>query len=353
MLNELIYKEHQLIDAWDKNLSIYPVEDYDSMSPYRHRMTDHYNNLHDEVKNIIPTLRATIDVNGPISSTDIKDSPRIDWWWAPTKAVRAALDFMFATGGEVYIHHKVNTRKYYELTSKHPSISPNTISAIQTEDDIMAHLRWRILRRIKGVGMLPCMRNSYAFIAIDHLNASRRRQIINECHSEGLLVKLMISGIEEPYYVLSEHMPLLKASIEASILDHKDEPIKASIIAPPLDNLIWDREMIREIFDFDYVWEVYKPKKERMYGYYVLPILYGSEFIGHIEAKYNRKDNVLEIVNWFFENHIDTESLNLKPLSDMVDNFRRFLGADKVKIMPRCKYKKIVGQIKRSQFTLQ
>ena len=44
----------------------------------------------------------------------------------------------------------------------------------------------------------------------------------------------------------------------------------------PLDNLIWDRDLIRWLFDFDYTWEVYKPAEQRQYGHYVLPVLYGD-----------------------------------------------------------------------------
>ena len=44
----------------------------------------------------------------------------------------------------------------------------------------------------------------------------------------------------------------------------------------PLDNLIWDRDLIRWLFEFDYTWEVYKPAAQRQYGHYVLPVLYGD-----------------------------------------------------------------------------
>jgi uncharacterized protein YcaQ len=40
------------------------------------------------------------------------------------------------------------------------------------------------------------------------------------------------------------------------------------IFLGPLDSLLWDRKAIRQIFDFDYIWEVYKPEKVRKWGYY-------------------------------------------------------------------------------------
>lgn len=63
----------------------------------------------------------------------------------------------------------------------------------------------------------------------------------------------------------------------------------------PLDNLLWDRNLIRMIFDFDYKWEIYTPVEKRKYGHYVLPILYGDRLIGRIEAPYDRKEKQLNV----------------------------------------------------------
>ena len=71
----------------------------------------------------------------------------------------------------------------------------------------------------------------------------------------------------------------------------KDEiPHQAAIIAP-LDNLMWDREIIKVLFGFNYRWEVYKPDKEREYGYYVLPIIYGERFIARFEPGRDKKNS--------------------------------------------------------------
>lgn len=56
------------------------------------------------------------------------------------------------------------------------------------------------------------------------------------------------------------------------------------VVIGPLDSLIWDRELVREAFGFDYLWEVYKPAAKRQYGYYVCPILAGDALIGRVEA---------------------------------------------------------------------
>ena len=75
---------------------------------------------------------------------------------------------------------------------------------------------------------------------------------------------------------------------------------RMSFIAP-LDPLLWDKALILSLWDFRYSWEIYTPASKRKYGYYVLPMLYGSRFIGRIEPKADRKTGTLTIRNVWFE----------------------------------------------------
>ena len=56
----------------------------------------------------------------------------------------------------------------------------------------------------------------------------------------------------------------------------------------PLDPLVWDRDLLRRLHGFDYLWEVYVPAAKRKWGYYVLPILFGDRFVGRIEPRFER-----------------------------------------------------------------
>ncbi len=65
--------------------------------------------------------------------------------------------------------------------------------------------------------------------------------------------------------------------------------------------MMWDRNLINDIFDFKYKWEIYTPQSERKYGYYILPVLYGDKIIGRIEPVYDRKNRKLNILNIWYE----------------------------------------------------
>ena len=93
----------------------------------------------------------------------------------------------------------------------------------------------------------------------------------------------------------------------------------------PLDNLLWDRKMINEIFNLDYKWEVYTPPKDRKFGYYVLPILYGDKFIGRIEPIL--KNDILEIKNLWTEPSFKWSNQSTKALNQAIKEFQIYLKA--------------------------
>lgn len=86
----------------------------------------------------------------------------------------------------------------------------------------------------------------------------------------------------------------------------------------PLDPLIWDRQLLNKLFNFDYVWEVYKKPKDRIWGYYVYPLFFQGNFIGRLEAKYESKSKKLRLFNFQRENHL---SIN----ADMKEAYDRLL----------------------------
>ena len=105
-------------------------------------------------------------------------------------------------------------------------------------------------------------------------------------------------------------------------------PLSRAVIMAPLDNLLWDRRFVKELFDFDYVWEVYKPVAERRYGYYVLPILYGDRFVARFEPGRDKKNGTLIIKKWWWEPGVKQSERMQSDLIHCIERFLNFLGAD-------------------------
>jgi uncharacterized protein YcaQ len=57
----------------------------------------------------------------------------------------------------------------------------------------------------------------------------------------------------------------------------------------------YDRVRAQELFEFEYVLEMYKPKDKRRWGYFALPVLHEDRLVGKVDATPDRKRSVLEV----------------------------------------------------------
>jgi uncharacterized protein YcaQ len=56
-------------------------------------------------------------------------------------------------------------------------------------------------------------------------------------------------------------------------------------VLSPFDRLIHNRQRTFDLFEFEYLLEMYKPKNKRRWGYFALPVLHDDRLIGKIDAE--------------------------------------------------------------------
>ena len=100
------------------------------------------------------------------------------------------------------------------------------------------------------------------------------------------------------------------------------------IFLGPLDSLLWDRKTLQHIFEFDYVWEVYKPVEQRKWGYYVLPVFYGDRFVARADMRLEQ--GVLTLARWWWEQDIVPDGAMLDALRAAMAEFGRYAHANDV-----------------------
>jgi uncharacterized protein YcaQ len=74
-----------------------------------------------------------------------------------------------------------------------------------------------------------------------------------------------------------------------------DGTLPPALLLSPFDNLVWDRTFLERVFGFRHVIEVYKREHERVYGYYVLPLLKRDRLIGRADLKHERAEGELRV----------------------------------------------------------
>ena len=120
MLDEALYTDRKLIDGFDKVMSIFPVEDWPFFAIYRNDLGKRFAEDSSTVKaaKLLEWVKQEIETRGPLSSLDLEEETRLDWWLSgSTRAVRIALDILF-TFGDLIVHHRVGSRRYFDLSHR-------------------------------------------------------------------------------------------------------------------------------------------------------------------------------------------------------------------------------------------
>ena len=299
MLNDLLYRDRLLVDYSDKELSIWPREDWPFFSGYRERSVAHGRQFPG-----IPELEeqaiAYIRKHGPVSSDTLPIEGTVFWhssmhwsghWEKESLAARSVLEQLY-TDGILLIHHKTGSRKYYDLADKY--FPADLLRAPNPCRDEEAFTDWRICRRIGAVGLL-WNRNSTAWLGIS-MTTEQRNASFDRLEKNGSISAVQVEGIRFPLYMLREDLPLLE-SVTAGQADTRS---RLEFLAP-LDPMLWDRKLIEAVWGFQYSWEIYTPAVKRKYGYYVLPMICGDRFVGRIEPKADRKNNTFTVQNVWLE----------------------------------------------------
>ena len=318
-LYNLLYEERKLVDGWDKQMSIYKSEDFAKMSPVRNERGlalegTLRNRFHFEALRHTETVLEFIKLNGPSMPKDI-DLGTVDrGTWGHGKVSSVVMDYLY-TSGKLSLEKKIGTQKVYDLTER---LLPEEFI---TEDNPMTEnefRKWYLLRRVGALGVY-WDKAGQGWLGSHLQKTSERRKLLTELWEEGKLLRLKAKGMKETLYM---------RSIDGWMLDSlPNQTFDEVRFLAPLDNMIWDRDFIREVFGFEYTWEVYVPRAKRKYGYYVLPVLYGDRFIARTEPLPDGNGGIC-FDNWWWEEGYTPDENCLKEIEKAKERFVAFNGGN-------------------------
>jgi len=311
------YTERVLYDSWDKQACLVPMSDWSKRALMRER----YEPYHD--REILKShaveataILAALDARGPLSSLEFVD--RVSYgehgsWYGSTTAKRI-LRALWASG-RLVTHHRQGGRHYYDRPER--VIPAHYYNELPLLDEDAYH-RWLMTRRVKAMGLLRPMAEQCIWSACG--DAAIRKRALAHLVVEGTLTPVHVEGKTWTYYMLTEHVPLLDAELLPARM----------IFLGPLDSILWDRKAIQHIFDFDYMWEVYKPAAQRRWGYYVLPVFYKNRFVARFDSRLEK--GIWTTIHWWWEPDVVVDDELVDALRLAKTNFLYYLRAQDIRI---------------------
>ena len=98
--------------------------------------------------------------------------------------------------------------------------------------------------------------------------------------------------------------------------------------------MLWDRKLVEALWDYQYSWEIYTPVSKRKYGHYVLPMVYGQNLIGRIEAIADRKADTLTVRNIWYEPGVPQTKRMKTALEKSLQRLADFNDCHQVQLIP-------------------
>lgn len=318
---EAAYGQRLMYDAWDKQACLVPVEDW----PMRALIREQYRPYHDyEILQAdaegTDVVLATIKERGPLSPLEFEDRSRVDdsvHSWNGQTRVKRIMRSLWACG-QLVTHHRKSGRHYFDLPER---VIPAQYYQAQPLLDEAAFHRWIVLRRFQAVGLLRP--NSDAALWSGCGSRAQCTQAVAELVEAGQLLPVQVGERTEKawtYYMPASALKLLDAP----------PPEPRLIFLGPLDSLLWDRKATLHLFNFDYVWEVYKPLEQRKWGYYVLPVFYKDRFVARVDARL--ENGSWNISRWWWEPDVTPDADLLAALRLAAQNFLYYLSAAVVRV---------------------
>ena len=320
-LYNLLYKDHKLIDGFDKEMCIYDANDFPHLGYVRSehhkqllRTLEYRNQL--SVLDILDDVRDFVVRNGRTGTKDISIGEVRESRWGHKKLSSAALDYLY-NSGELCVADKKGTQKYFDLTERVLGRKNFQCDESMTIEEF---LEWYIERRIQSVGFV-WNKTGGAWQGHYLSDIEIRNATLNTLIEKNRVEEIKIEGCEESFYISRNFQEYMQRQSHNNYVR----------FMAPLDNIMWDRQMLETIFNFTYRWEVYTPVAKRKYGYYVLPVLYNGRFIARFETEPVRKRGELVIKNWWWEPEIEPKGDMIELIQNQLMYFSEFLQTNNYK----------------------
>jgi uncharacterized protein len=292
-MHQAIYRERRAFEYWGHAASWLPMAEYRYFIPRMEAIRTWARanwTFEQESKyaHLFPVILDRIRAEGPLTSTAFEDSraKRGTWWdWKPAKT---ALEILFARG-ELMATDRINGfARLYDLPER--VLPPGLDVSNPGPAEANRHLLRRTVAAL-GVATGPEAAD-YFRLRITHWQPAGTswKKALAELVEAGEVVEVAVEG-----------WPLPALTTPAALRGPFDLPEHRPTFLTPFDNLVWVRDRVERLFDYQYRLEIYVPGPKRVHGYYVLPLLARGALAGRADVKLDRPTSTLLVRGLWLE----------------------------------------------------
>ncbi len=280
-----------------------PMEDYRFTLPLKAFFLDKWKDAPTQELSVMNKVLNRISRDGPMMAGDFENDrvgPNTGWWdWRPSKV---ALERLYLQGA-LMTTHKRDFKKVFDLPLNKVPMDIDTRMPSKEE-----YARYVIRRALGALGVASAKDIIWR---TRYLKENIKAELA-EMVSEGAVYEATLEGSKGPALYMLRGYASKKLTL-----------VGDAFILSPFDVINVLRPRLKEFFDFDYQVECFVPEAKRKYGYFALPILVGDTFVARMDAKVDRKQKILNVLNLHFES-VKLSETDTDKLRDALSAFATF-----------------------------
>jgi uncharacterized protein YcaQ len=298
-LDRLLYADRAFFD-YGGTIFIYPLDElpYWRVAMQRKGQEPRWAKFAEQRPDLIKEVKAALRTRGPLGNRDFGGRAYGDNYRSG-KDSGLAMYYLWLCG-ELMTHHRRNFDRVFDFRQNIVLDGLNRKATIAEAENFFA----RKALAFMGLSRARTFTNSFSGFIERRVSLDEAQRRLNKMIHRGEVLSLQVEGWKEPLYALAEDAAAL-TTLEAGNVPTEWQPLATTtddeaVFLAPLD-IVSARGRAKVWFDFDYVWEVYKPAPLRRWGYYTLPILYGDRLVARFDPKLDRTTNTLLINGLWLE----------------------------------------------------